>query len=67
MANVKIALKVFRRIPFHIVLLMKSANNIFSISLSYVRPGKRFDLTCNQFGWAKKGKREYVSLSCKWM
>ena len=35
----------------------------FSISLSYVRPGTRFDLTCSQFGQAKK-RRENNMFQC---
>ena len=31
---------------------------IFSINLSYVRPGTRFDLTCSQFGHADWKEKE---------
>lgn len=33
----------------------------FPISLSYVRPGTRFDLTYSQFGGTRR-RREYVSV-----
>ena len=29
----------------------------YFFSLSYIRPGTRFDLTCNQFGQTEKGKQ----------
>jgi len=35
-------------------LLHKPANIFFFISLSYVKQGKRVDLTCSPFGWTKK-------------
>ena len=33
---------------------IKPTNNFFSISLSYVRPGTRFDLACSQCGRTRK-------------
>ena len=33
------------------------ANNFFPISLSYARPGTRFDLTSSHFGWTKREER----------
>ena len=35
----------------------KPADNFFSVSLSYVEPGTRFDLTCCQFGQTKMKER----------
>ena len=32
----------------------KLANNFFSVTLSYIRPGTRFDLTCSQVSPTKK-------------